>query len=117
MKSNKVYADCYQTSITIFNRTKSFPKHLRPTLGRRMEESILDCLLSIRKANVAKREFRLNHLFSASNSLDDLRSLVSLSKDMHALNCAGFSEISSLTKTIGKEIGGFIKYEQSKSTP
>jgi hypothetical protein len=81
-----------------------------------MEESILDCLLSIRKANVSNKPHRIEHLYRASNSLDDLRTLVNLSKDMQALNTAGFSEISDLTKTIGKELGGFIKYERNRNS-
>jgi len=114
MKNNKIYSDCYQTCIHIFNRTKSFPKHLRPTLGRKMEESILECLLSIQKANVSRHPQRMDHLYMASNSLDDLRSLVNLSKDMQALNPAGYSEILELTKLIGRELGGFIKYEKKQ---
>ena len=117
MKNNKIYSDCYQTSIHIFNRTKSFPRHLRPTLGRKIEESILGCLLCIRKANVSTQPQRIEHLYNASNFLDDLRTLVNISKDMQALNPAGFSEISEMTKTIGKELGGFIKYERSRNTP
>jgi four helix bundle protein len=116
MKNNKIYSDCYQTSIHIFNRTKSFPKHLRPTLGRKIEESILDCLLNIRKANVSTAPKRIDFLYQASNSLDDLRTLVGISKDMMALNPAGFSEITELTKTIGKELGGFIKYEKNRKS-
>ncbi len=114
MKNNKIYADAYQATIHIFSRTKAFPKHLRPTLGRKIEEAILNCLLSIRKANVTQSPTRLEHLYHASNSLDDLRTLVNISKDMQALPVTGFSEISQLTSTIGKELGGFIKYEKNK---
>jgi hypothetical protein len=41
---------------------------------------------------------------------------VGISKDMMALNPAGFSEITELTKTIGKELGGFIKYEKNRNS-
>lgn len=115
MKDPKIYSDCYQTAITIFSKTKSFPKALRPTLGRKIEESSLNCLLSIRKAGVTTGDKRLLNLYSASDSLDEMRTLVQLSKDMQAMNISGFSEITALTKQIGREIGGFIKYEQ-KST-
>ena len=111
MKNTKIYSDCYRASIHVFHRTKSFPKALRPTLGRKIEEACLNCLLSIRKAGVVKGNSRLQHLYKASEALDELRTLVQFSKDMHALNVAGFSEITGLTKEIGKEIGGFIKYE------
>jgi four helix bundle protein len=118
MKEPKVFADCYQASIQIFNRTKNFPKALRPTLGRRIEESSLSCLINVRKAGVAPPSQRLKFLYAASESLDELRTLVQFAKDMNAINVAGFSEFSGITKEIGKEIGGFIKHEQrNKTTP
>ncbi len=117
MKSTKVYSDCYQAAIQIFHRTKSFPKALRPTLGRKIEEASLNCLLSIRKAGVTKASVRLRHLYSASESLDEIRTLIQFSRDMQALNVAGFSEITTLTKEIGKEIGGFIRFERKNAHP
>lgn len=112
MKKTKVYADSYQATIQIFNRTKTFPRALRPTLGRKIEEASINCLLSLRKAEVAKKENRMNHLISASESIDEIRTLIQLSRDLRAINIAGFSELSGLTKEIGKEIGGFIKFER-----
>lgn len=112
MKNPKIYSDCYQATIHIFHRTKSFPKALRPTLGRKIEEASLNCLMSIRKASVSKGNLRVKHLLSASDALDEIRTLTQLSKDMQALNVAGFSEVTSITKEIGREIGGFIKFER-----
>jgi len=112
MKYPKIYFDCYQAAIQIFNRTKAFPKQLRPTLGRKLEESSIDCLLSIQKACVTTREVRVNHLKKASDSLDNLRTLIQFSRDLNALNTGGLSELSTLTMEIGKEIGGFIKSEK-----
>lgn len=118
MKEPKIYSDCYQTAIQIFNRTKNFPKALRPTLGRRIEDSSLSCLVNVRKASVAAPSQRMKYLYSASESLDELRTLIQFAKDMNALNLAGFAEISGFTKEIGKELGGFIKHEQrNKITP
>jgi len=113
LKRPKIYADCYQAALHVFNRTKNFPKALRPTLGRQLEESCLSCLLFVRKASVSRGHHRLKHLYAASDALDDMRTLVQFGRDMQAINNTGFSELSALTKEIGKEIGGFIKHEQS----
>jgi len=112
MKHPKIYVDCYQAAIQIFNRTKSFPKHLRPTLGRRLEESALSCLLSVQKACVTTKDLRHTHLISASDSLDNLKTLIQVSRDLNAIHVGGLSELSQLTMEIGKEIGGFIKSEK-----
>lgn len=111
MKQPKIYSDCYQTTIHIFHRTKSFPKALRPTLGRKIEEAGLNCLLNIQKASYNK-SIRLQSLRQASMALDELRTLIQLARDLNAINVAGLSELSGLTKQIGREIGGFIKFEE-----
>ncbi|MDC1174427.1 four helix bundle protein [Bacteriovoracaceae bacterium] len=115
MKNPKIYSDCYQLSIQTFHRTKTFPKALRPTLGRKIEEATLECLLSVRKASVTRSNIRLKHLYNASDSLDEVRTLVQFSKDLKALNVAGFSEITTITKEIGRELGGFIKFEKKNA--
>jgi len=115
MKHPKIYTDCYQTAIQVFFRTKSFPKALRPILGRKIEEAILLCLLSIYKASVNKKRLRIDHLSTAQEALDELRTLIQFSKDLKAINLAGFSELSNLTKEIGREIGGFLKHEKSNT--
>lgn len=114
MMAPKIYKDQYQVTIQIFHRTKGFPKALRPTLGRKLEEASLECLLSIRKASVATPNTRLKHLYCASNALDEMRTLMQLSKELHAINVSAFSELTSLTKEVGKEIGGFIKHENRR---
>jgi four helix bundle protein len=116
VKNPKIYSDCYQMSIQSFNRTRSFPKALRPTLGRKIEEANLKCLLSIRKASVTRGDTRLKYLYSASDALDEIRTLIQFSKDLKAINVAGFSEITNYTKEVGREIGGFIKHER-RNTP
>ena len=75
----------------------------------------MNCLLGIRKASVAKSENRLRHLHLASESLDELRTLIQLAKDLNAINVAALSELSASTKEIGREIGGFIKYERGSN--
>ena len=57
MKDPKIYSDCYQAVIQIFHRTKSIPKHLRPTLGRRIEDSALGCHWDIVTLQNARKLF------------------------------------------------------------
>lgn len=112
MRETKVYSDCYQATIQVFHRTKNFSKAMRPTLGRRIEEATLDCLVNVRKASVVKSKAqRLQHLTNADESLDELRTLIQLAKEMQELNVAAFSELSKHTKEIGRELGGWLKHE------
>jgi len=111
MKAPKIYSDCYQAAIQVFHRTKNFPKALRPTLGRKIEEASLSCLVSVRKASVSSPHQRIRYLYTASDALDELRTLIQFAKDLNAINVAGFSEVSEATQEIGRELGGFIKHE------
>ena len=115
MKDSKIYSDCYQLTIQILHRTKNFPKALRPTLGRKMEEMSLSCLVNSKKALIANSENRLKFLYEISSRLDELKIYIQVAKDMEAINVAALSELSELTKEIGKELGGFIKYEMRKT--
>jgi four helix bundle protein len=88
---------------------------MRPTLGRRLEEAILNCLINIRKASVAKSQStRLKNLLAADESLDEFRTLIQLSSELRELNMAGFSELSKQSKEIGRELGGWIKHESGQ---
>jgi hypothetical protein len=103
----------------IFHRTKNFPKQLRPTLGRRIEEGALNLTQYLRKTFVIsnKEENRIQKiefLRMASLNLDELKVLLQLSYDLQAINVASLSETTTLTREIGKEIGGLMKYYQGK---
>lgn len=112
MRETKVYSDCYQATIQIFHRTKNFSKAMRPTLGRRIEEATLDCLVNVRKASVVKSQVqRLKHLNNADESLDELRTLIQLASELKELSVPAFSELAKHTKEIGRELGGWLKHE------
>jgi len=119
MKEPKAYVDAYQLSIHLFHRTKNFPKQLRPTLGRKIEEGALNLTQNLRKTFVIpnkdeNRKQKLEHLREASLCLDDLKILIQMSYDLQAINVASLSETTILTREIGKEIGGLLKHFNSR---
>lgn len=115
MQDPKIYSDAYQLSLTLFDRKKAFPKVHRPTLGRRIEEAAMDLVVAIRGATTSQGggdgSPRLAFLREASKMLDQIRIFAQLAYDLGTLPVSAFSEISSLTATLGKEIGGMIRYE------
>jgi four helix bundle protein len=119
MKEPKAYVDSYQLSIHLFHRTKNFPKQLRPTLGRKIEEAALNLTQYLRKTFVIpnkdeNRIQKIEFLKMASLNLDELKVLIQLSYDLQAINVASLSETTILTREIGKEIGGLMKYYKGK---
>ncbi len=112
MKDPKVFSDSYQLALTLFHRTKSFSKFLRPTLGRRLEDASISLLVYLKEASVYTAKLRLSKLRNASGQLDEIRLLMQLAKDLDALSAGSYGEVSELTSEIGREIGGFIRHEK-----
>jgi hypothetical protein len=119
MKFPKLYADSYQLGLNIFQRTKNFPKHFRPTLGRRLEEAGMDLTLQLRLASVAPRSRfggRVDSLRLASERLDDIRIMLQMSHDLAVLTGPAYGELSELTAGVGAQIGGLLKYRDEQPT-
>lgn len=119
MKEPKAYVDSYQLTIHLFHRTKNFPKQLRPTLGRSVDEEALKLTQNLRKTFVLPNkggnlERKITYLQEASLSLDDLKVLLQMSFDLKAINVAALSETTLLTREIGKEIGGLLKHFKTR---
>lgn len=118
MKNPKAFADAYQFTIALFSHTRSFPKHLRPTLGRHLEEKSLFLTTHLQKALLSPvksskgDQNRLIHLQKISDSLDDIRIFLRMSHDLKVLSVGAFHDLSLLGKEIGREIGGLIKATQ-----
>ena len=112
LKNPKVYSDSYQFAIQIFYRTKAFQKALRPTLGRRLEESALDLVVAVRAFSVAKSgsATKANAISRASRILDEMRIVLQMSYDMHQLGDSGYGELCELSAAMGKQFGGLLKH-------
>ncbi len=110
MQDPKIYADAYQLAIMVFNRTRSYSKPLRPTLGRRLEEAAIDLLIAVRSATTTQKGVsRQAFLLQASEYLDGVRILLQLAHDMKALPAAGYAEMSEQTANVGRQVGGFLR--------
>jgi hypothetical protein len=120
MKFPKLYADAYELSLRIFQRTKNFPKHFRPTLGRRLEEAGMDLTLRVRLALVEGKTSAggsPSHLREASSRLDDVRIMLQMSHDLGILTGPAYGELSELTCGVGAQIGGLLKFRTAPNAP
>lgn len=105
-----IISDAYQLSLALFHRTKTFTKHLRPTLGRRLEEASLDLMVHLRHFSFTREKLRRqNSLLLASERLDEIRLLSQMSFDMKALTPSGYAEVAQFSLQVGKQLGGLLK--------
>lgn len=125
MQKTKIYKDSYQFMIHVFNQTKTFPKFYRPTLGRRLEDNSMELTQIIAQALMLPRgsvksdekgsDLRFELFQKSSMTLDQLRVLLNLSKDLQVLNIAGYEELTLQSREIGRELGGMLKYLKNKA--
>jgi hypothetical protein len=107
--SSRIYVDAYKATLLAYQRTKGFPKHLRPSLARHIEENALSCLLAVHKAGLDVKA-RPALLSEASLCVDHLRVLFQLSKDLGVLSFGAFAELSELNESVSKSVGALRKY-------
>lgn len=112
MTKAKIQLDSYQLSISLFNKTKSFERNLRSSLGRRLENISLDSLRDIHIACYSKGEERLARLKNASNKIDEMKILIQMAYDLKGMNIGTLNDLISLTNEIGKQTGFMMKSEK-----
>ena len=109
-----ILVDSYQLTMMIFKKSRSFPKQYRPTIGRRLEDGSINLTLAIRVATLAsgkdRSPRRARSLAQAPEHLDELRILLQLSHDLEILATAAYGDLSEMTATVGRQLGGLSKF-------
>lgn len=89
-----------------------FPKDKKYTLGKRIEDKLLDILELLLHANYSK--IKLEILKKANIELEVFRHLIRLSYDLRFINFRKYGFISRSINEIGRLIGGWIKQQSIK---
>lgn len=84
-----------------------FPKSQRFVLGQRIENSVLELLRLVIKANAAREKKPILKEFSVE--LDQFRILMRLSKDLKFMSIGQYEYVSKLINETGRMLGGWIK--------
>lgn len=115
LNNDRIFAHSYQLCLLIFERTRTFPKYHRPTLGRRFEECGLDLSISTRMALFTAKDdltTKLMHLKKISECIDQLRIIAQVAVDLNLMKPESYTQVCDLISEIGKETGGFKKFVQ-----
>jgi hypothetical protein len=109
----KVVVDSYQLILLIFKISKNFPKHYRPTLGRRLEDGSINLTLFVRVASLAsgnnRNSRRILFLEKSSECLDEIRILLQICHDLQIIPISSYGRVSEATSNVGRQIGSFFK--------
>ena len=91
----------------LYPTVSKFPKAQRFVLGQQIENTALDILRGVIRANAERDKLPL--LKNASVDLDTLRILLRLSKDLEFLSVRQYGFAAERVNEVGKLLGGWIR--------
>ena len=103
----KIFQKIYDIILWLYPMVNKFPKAQRFVLGQRIENSALELLRLMIKANAARQKRPILEEFSVE--LDQLRILIRLSKDLKFMSIGQYGYAGALINETGKMLGGWIK--------
>jgi len=107
-----VFVLWYDFTKWLLAKTEKFPKRVRFTLSRRIENLALDITQDLTVARYARNKARL--LAEINAKLDQLRILLRLCHDMEILDHKGYRHASAKIDEAGRMLGGWKKQQAEK---
>ena len=102
-----IFEKTYELIRWLYPAVRKFPKAQRFVLGQQIENTALDILRGIIRAN-AERE-KLPYLKRISVDLDTLRILLRLSKDLELISVRQYGFSAEKVNEVGKLLGGWMR--------
>jgi hypothetical protein len=103
----------YDLFVWYANKLGSYPKKFKYNVGERIINCFLDILESIIEAQYTSKK-KSHFLRKANLSLEKLRFLVRLSKDVQCISLKDYEYAIRQINDIGKMVGGWEKYSKEK---
>ena len=103
-----IYKTTYDLLQAVTRATAGFPKAYKYSLGDKIRSEVVELVVFIFKANSSRAD-RGRHATEFLERLQVVQLLMRLSKDMHLLGTKLFSEIASLTDSLGRQASGWVK--------
>ena len=102
-----IFEKTYQLVLWLYPTVSKFPKSQRFVLGQQIENTALDILRGIIRANASRSKLPL--LYEISVELDTLRILLRLAKDLKFLSIKQYAFAAELVNEVGKLLGGWLR--------
>ncbi len=102
-----VIVKTYNLTLWYIQKLDSLPRNHRYTLGEKIQNSLLNLLLTLSDAIYSKDKKQL--LQKANKEIEKLRLMTRLLKDLTILSTDNFRFVTNALNEIGKMIGGWMK--------
>ena len=111
-KDVSAFVRTYDLILWIIPRLDKFPRRQKFLLADRIQSTLLDILGWITEAVYTKDKALA--LKKANLGIEKTRHLIRLSRDLKFISVKQYEYISKKLNEIGSEIGGWLKYTQSR---
>jgi hypothetical protein len=105
-----VYKLGYDLLIAVYERTKTFSREYKYTLGERLKNETTDMLINVYKSNKSKKETRLQHIDNARQNIEVVRLLLRICKDLKIIGIKGFVALNIQVEELSKQLAAWQKY-------
>lgn len=105
-----VYKSSYDLLLIIFQFVKNFTKEYKYTLGEKLKNETLELLINIFRSNSANE--KKNTIQNARESIEVIRLLVRLSKDLKLVDLKKFVIINEKVEEVSKQLTGWQKSQK-----
>ncbi len=105
-----VYKLGYDLLIDIYNRTKTFSREHKYTLGERLKNETTELLINVYKANKSKKENKMAYIDAARQTIEIIRLLFRVCKDLRVIGLKGYVAVNSKVEELSKQLAAWHKY-------
>jgi hypothetical protein len=96
--------------------TRRYPKHLRPTLGKRLDDHWITALIIVSKIRYSQPQRRLDYIHDFNENINTIRILIRLSKSREAISNRSYQYVNEKLDEIGRMLHGLRQYTQQQIT-
>lgn len=115
-RQSKIYLTTFELAQYIYTITRSFKREDKPTLGRRIEDCVLDLSDSIVEAN-SDQSRRYEILGSLMVKYEKLQFVINLAVQLKDISYKQQAHIAQLMDSIGRQATGWRKSAEAMMTP
>lgn len=101
-----IYQSCYDCILNIMQLISHFPKEYKYSLGERIQDSAMEMILCIYKANTVK--YKSGHLKDLLNYIQMLYLFLRLSHDMKILSTENYSKTVEMVNNVSRQAQGWL---------
>ncbi|MDR3184794.1 MAG: four helix bundle protein [Prevotellaceae bacterium] len=110
-----VYKTVYDLLLSLFDRTRHFPRDFQYTLGERIKNETIALTEMIYQANVSERmPEKLEYLRQLCTKIETLRLLLRICYDLRLYNLEAYIRFNEQIEDISKQLNGWRKQVQAK---